>query len=242
MKLYVYCLAEGINRLHKTPRGVSDSEVRIIEFEEDLSAIVSVCRADNLKVTRKNALAHHEVVRSITEQTTPLPARFGTLVTIEQLRNYVSTHHQAIHDKLAHVHGGVEMNVRMICDIDGAGTSQESKNAGELKPGTAFLLEKRREIFGEEAGVAQKGQLSAWLRDKVGDLIKEEKISVTSSGSVILARADHLIERADVQEYRTKMATAVAERPEVRFMVSGPWPPYSFANIELEFSRQFGVS
>jgi hypothetical protein len=57
-----------------------------------------------------------------------------------------------------------------------------------------------------------------------------------------LGRADHLIEREDVQEYRTKMAQAVEERPEVRFMVSGPWPPYSFANIELEFSRQFGVS
>ena len=76
----------------------------------------------------------------------------------------------------------------------------------------------------------------------MGDLIKDEKISLTPSDTVILARADHLIERVNVQEYRTKMARAVEERPEVRFMVSGPWPPYSFANIELEFSRQFGVS
>jgi Gas vesicle synthesis protein GvpL/GvpF len=239
MRLYVYCLAESVERLIKTPAGVSGAQVRIVEFDEDLSALVSVYRVEDFQVSRKNALAHHEVVRSITEQTTPLPARFGTVVTIEQLRNYVSTHHEAIKAKLAHVRGGVEMTVRMIRTID-ADTSQESENTGG--PGTAFLLEKRREIVREQAGAAEKGQLSSWLRDKLGELIKEEKISVTPSDTVILARADHLIERVNVEQYRTKMARAVKERPEIRFMVSGPWPPYSFANIELEFSSQFGVS
>jgi Gas vesicle synthesis protein GvpL/GvpF len=239
MRLYVYCLAEGVERLIKTPAGVSGAPVRIVEFDDDLSALVSVYRVEDFQVSRKNALAHHEVVRSITEQTTPLPARFGTVVTVEQLRNYVSTHHEAIKAKLAHVRGGVEMNVRMIRTID-ADTSQESENTGG--PGTAFLLEKRREIVREQAGAAEKGRLSSWLRDKLGDLIKEEKISVTPSETVILARADHLIERVNVEQYRTTMARAVKERPEIRFMVSGPWPPYSFANIELEFSSQFGVS
>jgi hypothetical protein len=240
MRLYIYCLAENIKRLNKTPPGVSGAPVTIVELDEDLSALVSVCRSDAFQVTRKNALAHHEVVRSITEQTTPLPARFGTVVTVEQLRNYVSTHHQAIKAKLAHVRGGVEMTVRMIRTIDAADISQEPENAGG--PGTAFLREKRREFAREEAGAAQKGQLSAWLREQLGNLIKDEKISITPSETVILARVDHLIERADVQEYRTQMARAVEERPDIRFMVSGPWPPYSFANIELEFSSQFGVS
>ena len=240
MRLYVYCLAEGVQRLNKTPLGVSNAPVRIVEFDEDLSALVSVYRSDDFQVSRKNALAHHEVVRSITEQTTPLPARFGTVVTIEQLRNYVSKHQQAIKAKLAHVRGGVEMNVRMIQTIAAADTSKVPENPAG--PGTAFLLEKRRELHRDEAGAAQKGQLSAWLRGKLGYLIKEEKISISPSETLILARADHLISRADVQEYRTKMAAAVEERPEIRFMVSGPWPPYSFANIELEFNARFGVS
>jgi hypothetical protein len=238
MKVYVYCLAEGVERLNKTPRGISGLPVRIAKFQ-DLSAVVSVCRADALKVTRKNALTHHEVVRSITKQTTPLPARFGTLVTVQQLSNYVSTHRQAIKAKLAHVRGRVEMNVRMIATVI-TDTSQESENVPG--PGTAFLLEKRKEIVREKAGAVYKKQLSLWLREKLGDLVKEEKISVVISETVILARADHLIERVDVEEYRTKMARVVEEQPETRFMVSGPWPPYSFANIELEFSRQFGVS
>src|ERR1044072_8299773 len=129
MRLYVYCLAEGVERLNKNLPGVSGAVVRIVELEEDLSALVSVYRSDDFQVSRKNALAHHEVVRSITEQTTPLPTRFGTVVTIEQLRNYVSTHEEAIKAKLAHVRGGVEMNVRMIGTIAAVEQSQKPENA-----------------------------------------------------------------------------------------------------------------
>src|SRR5829696_414475 len=154
MKLYVYCLAEAVDRLDKTLCGVSGEPVRIASFE-DLSALVSVCRSDAFKVTRKNVLAHHEVVRSITKQTTPLPARFGTLVTVQQLGNYVSTHQQAIKARLAHVRGRVEMNVRMISTITGPDTSQDSKNEIVSGPGTAFLLEKQRALLRKEAGVAQ---------------------------------------------------------------------------------------
>lgn len=239
MRLYVYCLADGVERLNQTPAGVSSASVQIVELADGISALVSTCRVDDFQVSRKNALAHHEVVRSITEQITPLPARFGTLVTAEQLRNYVSTHQQAIKSQLAHVRGRVEMTVRMIRTIAGKDTPKPSNEVG---PGTAFLLEKRKELLGDEAEAAQKAELSAWLRETLGNLIKEEKIALTPSQTVILARADHLIERVNVPEYRTKMAQAVAERPEIRFMVSGPWPPYSFANIELEFSSQFGVS
>ena len=241
MKLYVYCLVEGVNKLHKAPRGIYGAPVRVMTFD-DLSALVSVCREDAFPPSRKNALAHHEVVRSISKQTTPLPVRFGTVVTDRQLRNYLSNYRQAIKAKLAHVRGCAEMNVRMIGAIGSEAASQVPKEGQDLGPGTTFLLEKRREIRREEAGVVQKQQFSSWLREKLGDLIKEEKVSEVPSQTVIMARADHLIDRVNVQEYRAKMARAVEERPEVRFMVSGPWPPYSFANIELEFSRQFGVS
>jgi len=57
-----------------------------------------------------------------------------------------------------------------------------------------------------------------------------------------LFAAAHLVERSTVQAYREKVSEAVKRRPELHFLVSGPWPPYSFANIELEFLTQFGVT
>jgi len=38
------------------------------------------------------------------------------------------------------------------------------------------------------------------------------------------------------------MVQARDERPDLHFLLSGPWPPYSFANIELDVKTQFGVS
>jgi hypothetical protein len=50
------------------------------------------------------------------------------------------------------------------------------------------------------------------------------------------------VERGAVEAYRLRLKEARSERPELKFLVSGPWPPYSFANIDLEFRNQFGVS
>jgi hypothetical protein len=238
MKLYPYCFAAGLERLNRPPLGVSGARVRLIPID-DITAVVSLCRGKLVPVTRKNAIAHSVVVRSVFNQTTPLPFRFGTLITEEELRSYVKTHRQALKARLTHVRGCAEMSVRVSGPRPNAPPALVPAPGG---PGTRFLLEKRKEFRGEEWRTAQKAELSGWLAEKVGKLIRDEQINSVPTERAVLARVDHLVERGNVPEYRTRMATAIAERPETRFMVSGPWPPYSFANIELEFSSQFGVS
>ncbi len=88
MKLYVYCLAEGvIDMLDDPVRGISGAPVRLLKIDR-LSVLVSDLDADAVPVTRENALAHAAVVRSVLDRTTPLPFRFGTLVTEQQLTSY----------------------------------------------------------------------------------------------------------------------------------------------------------
>ena len=241
MKLYVYCFAEGLDRRHSFPRGVSGARVRLIKFE-DLSLVVSACAGDVFHQFRKNGLAHNAVVRSVFKQTTPLPCRYGMIVTDKQLRNYISTHKQALKNGLAHVRGGAEMNLRISgprISISPAPGPEYRKPVG---PGTRFLLNKRTEFRGEEWQAAQKAELTAWLGERLGGLIRDEKINLVPHERALLARVDHLVDRTHIEPYREKMGAAIQERPDIRFMVSGPWPPYSFANIELEFSSQFGVS
>ncbi|HYV83491.1 MAG TPA: GvpL/GvpF family gas vesicle protein [Pyrinomonadaceae bacterium] len=239
MKLYVYCFADGLDSPHNLPRGVSGARIRLIKFE-DLSLLVSACTGNFFHQIRKNALAHNAVVRSVFNQTTPLPCRFGTIVTDKQLRNYVSTHKQALKNRLAHVRGAAEMNLR----INGPrlNTLPASEREQAVGPGTRFLLDKRKELRGEEWRAAQEKELSAWLGEKLGGLIRDERIYVVPHERCLLARVDHLVDRSDIEKYREKAGGAIQERPDIRFLVSGPWPPYSFANIGLEFSSQFGVS
>ena len=241
MKFYIYCFAEGLDRLNKPPRGVSGARVQLLKIE-DLAVLVSVRRADGLALTHKDAFAHNAVVRSVFKQTTPLlPFRFGQVLTGQQLRNYVSRHRQAIKARLAHVRGCAEMNVRMIGVRENA-PPPVVEPAKPVGPGTRFLLDKRKEFRGDEWRTAQTAELSKWFSEKLGNITRDQQIFVVPSERVVVAKADHLVERSHIAEYRTKIARAIEERPETRFMVSGPWPPYSFANIELEFGSQFGVS
>jgi hypothetical protein len=240
MKLYAYCLTEGLDALYHSPPGISDAKVSLLKHDE-LGVLVSNCEIDVVPITRDNALAHAAVVRSVLDRTTPLPFRFGTLVDEQQLRSYLTARKSALQTQLAHVRGCVEMNVKIIQQVQNDEPPLREHRHAPEGPGTAFLAEKRREIIGDERKAEQAAELSGLVRQALEGLIKDEQVTLRPSERLVFAAA-HLIERSGVQAYRENMSEAVKQRPELHFLVSGPWPPYSFANIELEFLTQFGVT
>lgn len=240
MKLYAYCLSEGIDSLPESLNGIAGAAVYLLRVA-NLSLMVSDFSGETVPVNRDNALAHAAVVRSILDQTTPLPFRFGTLVTEQQLESYVTTRRDALQGKLDFVRGCVEMSVKIIRDRNWTEAPPANEPADPDKPGTAFLVEKRRELLGSEARAAEAKRIAVWLEERLREVIKETRIDTDSTDKLLLS-ASHLVERSAVDRYRAALKNARLERPELHFLASGPWPPYSFANIDLEFKTQFGVS
>ena len=236
MKLYAYCLVEDRDTLDASVRGISGAAVRLFEVEE-FAVLVSDFDADTVAVTRENALDHAAVVRSVLDRTTPLPFRFGTLVTEQQLTSYITARKPGLQERFAHVRGGVEMSVKIIREVSTSNTAKPT----EITSGTTFLEEKRRELLGEEQNAAEARRISRWLHDQVERLLRDEQVTVRPAEKLVIAAA-HLIDRDKIPRYKETMAAARENRPELHFLLSGPWPPYRFANIELEFKSQFGVS
>jgi hypothetical protein len=236
MKLYAYCLCADLDAVDKSVAGIFGTAVRVLKIE-DVAVLVSEC--DAVSVNRENALAHAAVVRSVLNQTTPMPFRFGTLATEQQLRSFITTNKPAIAIKLAHLRGCVEMDLKTTWQRSESTPPKPDPAEG---PGTAFLKEKRRELFGDEQAAAQHKELSGLLRAELGSLIRDEKISLQPSDRAVIAKVFHLVESSEINEYRAKVRELLQKRPEMQLEVSGPWPPYSFANIELEFRSQIGVS
>lgn len=237
MKLYAYCLTQGIDSLPAPENGINGAAVRLLKVEA-FCLLVSNFDGDTVQVNRHNALAHAAVVRSVLDQTTPLPFRFGTLVTEQQLASYVTSRRAALQAKLELVRGCVEMSVKIIWDRE---WTEEPRAEETSKPGTAFLAEKRREIISSEARAAEAKRIAVWLEDRLGDAVREKSLQ-TDFTSKLLVTAAHLVERSSLDRYKAALKSAQLERPELHFLASGPWPPYSFANIDLEFKTQFGVS
>jgi hypothetical protein len=240
MKRYAYCLTEGTEGIAAPPeklQGIAGAQIQIFQAE-NFSLLVSDFSGDVVPLDRANVLVHAAVVRSVLDRTTPLPFRFGMLVSEEQLRSFLNARREAIAASLALVRGRVEMNVKIIADLKDQLPGNEDS---QQKPGTAFLAGKRREILGSEARAAEAKNVAGWLEDLVSATVRETRINRIVTDKLLVAAA-HLVERASVAEYRDRLKTGRLERPELKFLVSGPWPPYSFANIELEFHKPFGVS
>ena len=242
MSLYLYCLIDDDVSVEKVifngPReGISGATVTVF-CVGDFWLLVSDFDGTSVPVTRENVLKHAEVVSGLLPETTPLPFRFGTLTTEERLESFLTARSQALRDKQDLVRGCVEMSVKIIWDREWAADSGIKESD---KPGTAFLVEKRRELHGSEARSEEAKKIARWLEEHLGDVVKDKALQTNFTGKLLLA-VGHLVPRELGDKYRERLKTARLERPELHFLASGPWPPYSFANIDLEFKSQFGVS
>jgi len=240
MSFYVYCVVDPIDSLpDETLKGLGQQEVSLLRLAE-LAVIVSEFSGDSVLTSEENVIAHQKVIRRLLEITTPLPFRFGTLVSESQLNSYLSSRQPALLRKLDDLRGCVEMSVKVIWPTSESKGIISSDNR-QQGSGTAFLTAKKEELLGDATLAKKASDILAWLNSHLDSLLRDEQVSLRPRERMVLAAA-HLLERERLTAYKEGLAAARVERPDLHFLVSGPWPPYSFANIDLEFKSQFGVS
>ena len=238
--LYAYCVVDEHVQVAELPTGLGGAEIKSIE-SRGLIALVSEFARETVTITRQNVMAHDALVGKVLVDVTPLPFRFGTLATREQVLNFLASRDKSLKVKLEEVRNCVEMSVKVIWTPFKSGKANLQVANETDSPGAAFLKAKRREILGDEALVDAAKQLSSWLHDKTSQFVSAEDVAVRPSQKLVVA-ASHLVERRRIGDYQRAVKAAVEERPDLHFLVSGPWAPYSFVNIDLEFKTHFGVS
>jgi Gas vesicle synthesis protein GvpL/GvpF len=240
---YVYCLGDEVTpEMVEGSRGL-DGEPLGLVGREGLLAVVSSFSSARVAVTPENALTHNRVNAALLARSTPLPFRFGTLVTEERLLDFIKSREAALREALRHVRGCVEMSVKIIWDLESERREAEGPEPSEdsaaadtaasaegARSGTAFLMSKRREILGGEALKERAEALAGWFGGRLSDLARDSRVTVNPSGALVV-RAAHLVERGRVEEYRARVQMMGVERAgALRFLTSGPWPPYSFGD------------
>jgi hypothetical protein len=235
MKLYLYCLSddEKVTSVEETP-GLGRAYARAVDFG-NIKAVVSDAESHPVKVTRENVLAHERVIDRVMLVTTPLPFRFGAVVTAEQLQSYVESNEARLRALLDRVRGAVEMGVKIICDKEAAGRQGAQTSTRETGtaagPGLAFLLAKQREIAVERELKDRAEEIARWLDRGVAGLVRESVVSAQPAGRIAVSAA-FLVERGRLDEYRGRVSQLGRERNDLRFLTSGAWPPYSFTNLD----------
>ena len=148
-----------------------------------------------------------------------LPARFGTSVEEDELMFILSSRRASLARALTAVRGRVQMTIRVLSRgeaEDRAIALTREERAGAVT-GRDYLAGKARAARAVAGFEPVRAAVARWVRDE----------RVERRGGV--SSVYHLIPRSSTGAYR-RAVRAAAAAAGLRLMVSGPWPPYAFAD------------
>ena len=196
-------------------------------------------------------LDHHRVLQAIISDHTVLPARFGTLFANEtHLVAALRRNSQSFHDALGRVEGAREWGVKIFSDRsvlrDNVGKASPVMRAAEREiaaaaEGRGFFLRRRLGQLGDdecERAVARcvettrlilcadaRADATLRLQPEAAHMGIDEMVW---NGTLLVDRAAEQRFFASIEELRKGNAPR-----GFRYELSGPWPPFSFADCRL---------
>jgi hypothetical protein len=212
--------------------------VSLDEFGED--ALPANLR--NAEWLEAKARAHDEVLAAAVGRTTVVPFRFGAIYETEDHVRAMLAERRDLADALARLAGAVELGVNGYLDRERARArkaAQRGVGAAEEGTGRAYMERRRleRELDAEvgsfAAEVAQDAheRLAASAQDArvnpVRPSVGRGRAEMVLNGAYLVSNANEEAFRASVAELETRYA-----EDGVAFELTGPWPPYNFAEAD----------
>lgn len=218
--LHLYALAQHPTQLDEVD-GIDRSPLRIVEISSGVDAVVSEVEIAQGQPSEAAILAHADVVEQLTSSNDAvLPARFGGGYSDEDaLADAVKRREARVHDALERVRGCVEVGLRVIDQV-------EQADAKPQESGRAYMRGRLEEVRKGERAAAQ-------IHETLAASARHSTSSALASPQLLLSAA-YLVPRAEVEPFRVAVQRAERERPDLTFVCTGPWPPYSFAMIDGE--------
>jgi len=228
-KLYLY----GITRPREVPERLREQKVFLVETEER-AAVVSELGDGPVEATRRNLLAHADVVEQLHEEAVVLPARFGYMLESQEEALELLALPEIEH--LLELHEGT-------CELTLRGKYEESV-LSEVGSALQPLRDVYRATPSVEAGIAlgeavgealavrrayDQSLVLDGLRPLVLDVVESEPAGEFAAFDLAL-----LVERTGVEQVE-KQVEELSNRlsPPLHFRLVGPLPPYSFVRLAM---------
>ncbi len=219
--------------------GLEDATTISLEYRA-IAAVVSPIGVSEAPATEANLWRHEAVVEALMADRTVLPVRFGTILADETaVRSFLATHYAGFVAGLRRVRGRVELGLRVLCD-ETSFPQHRRPSAPVLKSsGREYLLARLAEEHRTQAQRQRAEALAAALHAPLARLAAEniQQVLVTPS---LLLKAAYLLERDRVAAFRQETEALSAAYPALRFLCTGPWPPYNFVTTAIEESKDDG--
>lgn len=224
MIVCVYALVASSSRVAGS--GMSGERLRAVAAGGIVALVGELRRAP--KPTMTNLRRYATVIEKAAAQTPAiLPVRFGTgMADLDEVMFVLQSRQDALRRRLRAVRGRSQMTIRVVLEksllsgsdpgdnpLPGSDPVDRSTQGTQYLQQRAIAVARAREIPG-----------FAPIRAEVKRWVKDERVEKRAG----VATVNHLIPRSSVNVYRAAVERA-AERAGLRVMVTGPFPPYAFA-------------
>jgi hypothetical protein len=180
--------------------------------------------------SRDDVLDNHRVVSGIFASVDAcLPARFPTVLDASQLDTRIRERRDQLARQLDRVRGACELAITAVW----ASPDEPLPIPKDVTPGRRYLLARQRALSTTEQRRARANALADDLERQLADTARDTRREVCPSPTVLLSYAV-LLSRSDVECVGQRIASRTRRAADVRILVNGPWPPYTFASLRSE--------
>ena len=205
--------------------GAAVSDIECVESQQDIVAIDR----------------HGRVAESLMDQFSILPARFGTILSDpQQIDDLLRENYDSFCRDLRRLENKVQFDLKVLWP---AGSLREAIEENELSlavparaeatdtPSARYSLYKRRERTILQIMECKAAAHADAIERSLLCICNESRCEVLPAEEMMLSSA-YLIERTRSAELHRAIGVLQSNSPEFNFLLTGPWPPYSFMNIQ----------
>ncbi len=223
--------------------GISGSVLYSVTVE-NMSAVVSNFSLGKLTRTKEAALDFASVIENLSEHANLLPVRFGTMLQSDEvIRQLLRSHYDAFKSNLKKTENKSEIGLKVLWDYGKIKNEiKEQSGTDAIKSGdyfkqntlhTNYLLGKIRQHKLDDAVLQYVEKFIVEINHCLKPLNPETKFKKMVSDSIMLD-AVFLIKKTHYQEFKHVIETVGQQHADLQFLLTGPWPPYSFVDIHIE--------
>jgi hypothetical protein len=237
---YVYAIVAGGSAAPAGLEGFDGRPIGIVDHEELAAATSSVDPA-GLQPTAKAVLTHEAVVERLRESMPLLPVRFGTVFAdAAGIVAVLSRQYETLLADLKRLGETVEFGLTVLwpeppddreaSEPAASQMAQPITGSDSVGPGTEYLRARVSEQKRDSALRARAQALWDLLETDLGPYSLDCRRTILPTPRIAV-RAAYLLHPSSIGAYQEAFERSRKRHPGIRFLLNGPWPPYSFVSI-----------
>lgn len=233
---YVYAILGSAVALPPGLTGLQAAPLALTHWH-DLAAAISPYTGRPPQPTADALLGHETVVEALCQAGPALPVRFGTILGGHKaVKEALESRYDVLLADLKRVGSKVELGLTILFEetqgqgeLLNAPQSAPKLSSGAPGPGARYL-QSRMSQYQRQAAQQQQARL---VLDEVQQTLHPHTLEQryrTVLEPRLAIRAAYLVQQEQVKEIQQTIGALRQERPDLRCLISGPWPPYSFVS------------